>query len=104
MRTSIAGPIRQGQQWEKYLGRDPDGGDGGLRHVGPDSLLVAKRPGSHPIDLTVLYGRRLVVAHETDEGSQLAEATVKAITGSDTIMARGMHENYYQFAPLIRCG
>ncbi len=65
----------------------------------PNGLLVARRGNHHPTELTVLHGRRLVAAVETEDGSQLAESTIKELTGSDTITARRMHENFWQFTP-----
>jgi putative DNA primase/helicase len=64
----------------------------------PRDLLLAKR-NAHPTELTVLHGRRLVVASETEDGGRLAEAVVKESTGGDTITARRMKEDFWQFKP-----
>ena len=53
-------------------------------------LLMVKRSETHPTELAGLFGKRLVVSIETDDGHQLAEGMVKQLTGSDRIRARGM--------------
>ena len=42
---------------------------------------------------------RFVLTPETDEGSPWDEAKVKFLTGSDTISARHMGQNFYNFRP-----
>ncbi len=64
----------------------------------PD-LLLATQGDRHPAGVADLLGRRLVVVQETDEGRRLAEATVKLLTGGDTIKARRMRENFFEFRP-----
>jgi putative DNA primase/helicase len=61
-------------------------------------LLLAKR-GSHPTELTDLFGRRFVASIEVDEGRRLAESLVKQLTGRDRIRARRMREDYWEFSP-----
>jgi putative DNA primase/helicase len=46
-----------------------------------------------------LMGRRLVVITETDEDRRLAEATMKRLTGGDTIRARRMRQDFIEFTP-----
>lgn len=63
----------------------------------PDLLL--HRNNSHPTGEMDLMGRRLVVVSETDEGRRLAEATMKRLTGGDTIRARRMRQDFIEFEP-----
>lgn len=63
----------------------------------PDLLL--HRSNSHPTGEMDLMGRRLVVVSETDEGRRLAEATMKRLTGGDTIRARRMRQDFIEFTP-----
>ena len=63
----------------------------------PDLLLA--RGDRHPTELADLAGRRLVVAVESGEGRRLNEALVKQLTGGDTIKARRMREDFWQFNP-----
>lgn len=65
----------------------------------PPSLLVEKKTESHPTELAGLFGKRLVVAQETNAGARLAEATVKILTGGDIISARRMREDFWTFPP-----
>ena len=64
----------------------------------PD-ILLAKHGGGHPTELADLHGRRAVVVSEIGEGRRFDEATVKRLTGGDTIKARGMREDFWSFAP-----
>jgi putative DNA primase/helicase len=67
--------------------------------LAPVSLLMAKPTEQHPCDRMVLRGRRLAVFAETPAGQRWDESTVKALTGGDTITARGMRENFSTFTP-----
>jgi len=61
-------------------------------------LLLTKQ-GAHPTELTDLFGTRFVGCSETDDGRRLAEALVKQLTGRAKIRARGMREDFWEFAP-----
>ena len=65
----------------------------------PQSLLIEKKTESHPTELAGLFGKRLVIAQETNAGARLAEATVKILTGGDIISARRMREDFWTFPP-----
>lgn len=70
----------------------------------PDLLM--KKSDAHPTELAALFGHRLVTCMETEEGRQLAEARVKLLTGGDTIAARRMKEDWWNFRPthkLVLC-
>jgi putative DNA primase/helicase len=62
-------------------------------------LFMAKKQDTHPAQLARLFGKRLVVAIETENGCRLDEALIKELTGGDPITARGMKENPWQFKP-----
>lgn len=64
-----------------------------------DPGLLIDRGEVHPTGTADLFGLRLAVTHETDEGRRLAEGTVKRLTGGDTIKARGMREDFWDFKP-----
>jgi putative DNA primase/helicase len=72
-------------------------GEYGLK--APSDLLLAKGSSEHPTAIADLFGRRLVLAAESDEGRRLAEGTVKELTGGDTIRARKMRQDYWDFKP-----
>ena len=65
----------------------------------PPDLLMAKRNESHPTERADLFGRRFIVANETEDGRRLAEALVKDLSGGDRVRARGMHQNFWEFSP-----
>jgi putative DNA primase/helicase len=64
----------------------------------PTDLLMVKGD-AHPTEKADLFGRRLVVCLETEEGRRLAEAMVKDLTGGDRIRARRMREDFWEFSP-----
>ena len=64
----------------------------------PD-LLMADKQRRHPTEQADLFGKRLVVCQETGEGRRFNETLVKQLTGGDTITARRMHEDFWQFKP-----
>jgi putative DNA primase/helicase len=64
----------------------------------PD-LLMVKRSEQHPTDQADLFGKRLVVCQETEDGRRLNESLVKQLTGGDGIRARRMREDFWEFNP-----
>jgi len=65
----------------------------------PTETLMARDRSGIPNDVARLAGKRLVVARETDENQRLAEAVVKDLTGGDTITARFLHHEWFDFTP-----
>ncbi|HET6753776.1 MAG TPA: phage/plasmid primase, P4 family [Jiangellaceae bacterium] len=63
------------------------------------AILLERFSDAHPTGLASLFGLRLAITSETDQGRRLAEATVKKLTGGDEIAARRMRENYWTFRP-----
>ncbi len=72
-------------------------GDYALRT--PTEMLLAKRAGGVPNDIARLKGARFVAASETEENRRLAESLVKDLTGQDTISARFMRAEWFDFKP-----
>ncbi len=62
-------------------------------------FLMQSKSERHATEIAALYGMRLVVTAETDEGGRLNEARVKQLTGGNTITARRMREDFWQFSP-----
>lgn len=67
----------------------------------PETFTASPSP-RHLTELARLQGARLVVAQETEEGKQLAEARVKAITGGDPITANFMRRDPFTFLPQFK--
>jgi putative DNA primase/helicase len=61
--------------------------------------LLIDRGEAHPTGVADLFGLRLAITHETDEGRRLAEGTVKRLTGGDRVKARRMREDFWSFDP-----
>jgi putative DNA primase/helicase len=68
----------------------------------PTDTLLAKRENAIPNDVARLRGARFVSAVETEEGKRLAEALVKDLTGGDTIAARFMRGEWFDFKPSFK--
>ena len=66
-----------------------------------DSLAVT-RGGGIPNDVAALAGARMVSVSETPEGVRLNESLVKDLTGGDTITARFLRHEFFQFKPQFK--
>jgi P4 family phage/plasmid primase-like protien len=66
---------------------------------GATDLLMVKRNETHPTERADLFGKRFVACTETSEGNRLAESLIKELTGGDTIRARRMREDFWEFTP-----
>ena len=62
-------------------------------------LCMASHGERHPTELARLRGARLVTATETTEGRRWDEAKIKMLTGGDTIAARFMRQDFFEFEP-----
>lgn len=65
----------------------------------PAGLMMASRGERHPTELADFHGKRLVTICETGDGQRLDERLLKEVTGGDTIRARRMREDFWQFTP-----
>jgi putative DNA primase/helicase len=66
----------------------------------PDPNLFLHREGVHPASEMELRGKRWIVVSENNAGQRLAEATVKRLTGGDTISARRLYGPWVTFQPV----
>lgn len=62
-------------------------------------LLLESNGNQHPTSKAALHGKRLIVCNESDSHRRLAEATVKELSGGDTITARRMREDEWSYKP-----
>lgn len=53
----------------------------------------------HPTDLASIAGARLVVASEVEKGRSWDEQRIKSVTGGDTIAARFMAKDFFEYTP-----
>jgi putative DNA primase/helicase len=68
----------------------------------PTETLLAKQKGEIPNDIARLNGPRFVTAIEVSQGRRLAESLVKQLTGQDTIAARFLFGEYFDFKPQFK--
>lgn len=64
--------------------------------------FVQHRTGGIPNDVARLAGARLVTVSETADGQHLHEPLIKDLTGGDTITARYLHKEYFDFKPQFK--
>lgn len=69
--------------------------------VSPD-LIMLKRHGGIPNDVARLRGARAAMMNETSQGARFDEAKLKDLTGGDTLTARFLHQEFFDFAPTHR--
>ena len=75
---------------------------GSYARTAPIEVFMASQGDRHPTELAMLRGARLVTAVETEEGRRWAEAKIKALTGGDTIAARFMRADFFEFRPAFK--
>jgi len=73
-------------------------GDEYTIQIRPETLMI-RQGDAIPNDVARLKGARLVNARETEEGKRLAEGLVKEMTGGDTITARFLRQEFFDFRP-----
>ncbi len=56
----------------------------------------------HPTELAMLRGARFVSASETEDGKAWAEARIKQLTGGDSIAARFMKQDFFEYKPQFK--
>ncbi len=71
------------------------GGDYAMKAA--SDLLLVKNGESHPTGIADLFGKRLVACIEADAGKRIAESMVKEVTGGDSIRARRMRQDFFEF-------
>jgi putative DNA primase/helicase len=69
--------------------------------VSPDMIML-KRHGGIPNDVARLRGVRAALMNETSQGARFDEAKLKDLTGGDTLQARFLHQEFFDFKPTHR--
>jgi putative DNA primase/helicase len=69
--------------------------------VSPD-LIMLRRHGGIPNDVARLRGVRAALMNETSQGARFDEAKLKDLTGGDTLTARFLHQEFFDFQPTHR--
>lgn len=65
-------------------------------------VFMATRSEQHPVGVAVLAGARLVTATETESGRRWNESRIKQLTGGDTISARVLYGQPFEFRPSFK--
>lgn len=80
-----------------------------LRHIqgdyaynAPFATFELNSRSTIPNDIAALVGRRLVTSSETNEGTRLNEARLKALVGEDPITARFLQHEFFTFIPACK--
>lgn len=81
-----------------------------IRHLLGDYTVAASMEtfierhggGGIPNDIARLAGARMVSVSETSAGQRLNEALVKDLTGGDTVTARFLHREYFDFRAIFK--
>jgi putative DNA primase/helicase len=63
----------------------------------PIDTLIIKKKGAASNDVARLKGSRFVTASESEKGDRLAETLIKQLTGDDTISARFLYQETFEF-------
>ncbi len=73
---------------------------GNYQMKAPTEMLMSKHYGAGiPNDVARLPGVRIAVTAEIEQGRKLAESRVKDLTGGDTLTARFLHKEFFDFQP-----
>lgn len=65
-----------------------------------DTLMAQTIDGRIPNDVARMAGRRFLVASETKAGKSMDEQRLKQLTGGDTVSARYMRAEWFEFRPV----
>lgn len=69
--------------------------------VSPDMIMMRRHSGI-PNDIARLRGVRAALMNETSQGARFDEARLKDLTGGDTLTARFLHQEFFDFPPTHR--
>lgn len=75
---------------------------GDYAKAAPADMFTERKNEAHTTELARLMGARLVTAQETEEGKRWAEAKIKMMTGGDTITARFMRQDDFEYVPQFK--
>lgn len=67
-----------------------------------NTFLDLNRGAAPRNDLAAMVGKRFVVASEGTEGKSLDESVLKQFCGSDTVTARQLHKEFFEFRPVAK--
>lgn len=68
----------------------------------PELLMAKKQGDTIPNEIAALSGVRYVSTTETEGGKRMAESMLKQWTGGDTVSARFLHAEFFNFKPQFK--
>jgi putative DNA primase/helicase len=75
---------------------------GSYSRTAPTGMLMASNYDRHPTDIAGLRGIRMAVTTEVEEGRVWDSARIRSLTGGDSITARGMRQDFFDFDPKFK--
>ena len=72
---------------------------GDYASVASPELIMARRHTGIPNDVARLRGARVAFMNETSQGARFDEAKLKDLTGGDTLSARFLNQEFFDFRP-----
>ena len=75
---------------------------GDFETVTPFSTFLYQPNATMTNDLARLRGRRFVWAQEANQHSRLNEERIKSLTGGDTVIARFLHREFFEYSPTLK--
>lgn len=70
--------------------------------VASPDIIMARKYSGIPNDIARLRGMRAVLMNETSQGARFDEAKLKDLTGGDSLTARFLHQEFFDFTPTHR--
>ena len=67
--------------------------------IDPETIMLNSNSGGATPELARLMGARVVISNEIEEGKRLAENRIKQMTGGDTMIARHLYREPFEFRP-----
>lgn len=68
----------------------------------PSTTFAATKYEGHPTEIANLFGRRLIVADETQAGQGWNEQRIKQVTGGGRLVGRQMRRDFFEFMPTFK--
>ena len=68
-------------------------------NIQPETIMIKSTPNSISSDIARLKGARFVTSVEPNEGARLNEGFIKQLTGDDTVTARKLYCEEFEFKP-----
>jgi putative DNA primase/helicase len=75
---------------------------GGYAQGAQVATFMERKAGAIPNDLAAFAGARFILCSEPNEGAKLDEGLIKMCTGEDTITARFLNREFFDYIPIFK--